>query len=549
MLQRLKRFPFFGIVLVVALTSHILTAQDCPISIQDLINTAQSACTNLSPGQACYGAGQISLTPTADASVTFTQSGDMADLSAIQSLDIGSVDAKGTDWGVVLIKTNAGLPNGATPVTLAVFGGAQMTNLVKASSGPAVTLKMQNIAGYTINLRKGAGTTFPVAGSLPKKGEATLDGRNEAADWFRVQTDAGPAWVHKSLIKIEGDPTTLPVIDSPYTLPMQAFTLTTTPNPACGAAYSGLLMQGANDQQTARLQVNGAELAFSQATVLVQAQADSTLDAAIVDGKVTVTANNTAVDAEAGTAVSVKLKGLEPAEAPQAAPSYSFAAVDGVPFNLVGGTSAGCIAGLEGSGDVPKVYSGPGAEYRQLTSLKADAHYSVVGWATGSDKQAWWKLSTGRSTLWVPQNAVRTQGACESVAQVDAPPLVSSASGDQSASFVPDGRSIWQANSGVDNVSGVCVQPPLALCAHLAAITKNGDGSITWRGQEPTPYVLQKTGPNTYSYSGRHALGTGTASLTLTFTSDSEWKMTYSSVFDNDPQCTHTFYYTATREW
>ena len=87
------------------------------------------------------------------------------------------------------------------------------------------------------------------------------------------------------------------------------------------------------------------------------------------------------------------------------------------------------------------------------------------------------------------------------------------------------------------------------MCAHLAAIVPNADGSISWRGQEPQPYTMQSVGNGTYSYNGRNALGNGNLQMTLTFTSATEWTMTATTVYDNDPGCQHTFYYTATRSW
>ena len=72
---------------------------------------------------------------------------------------------------------------------------------------------------------------------------------------------------------------------------------------------------------------------------------------------------------------------------------------------------------------------------------------------------------------------------------------------------------------------------------------------MSWRGQEPLPYTLTQTAPNTYAYNGRSVLGNGNVSFLLTFTSETTWQLTLTTVFDNDPQCNHTFYYNATRSW
>ncbi len=119
------------------------------------------------------------------------------------------------------------------------------------------------------------------------------------------------------------------------------------------------------------------------------------------------------------------------------------------------------------------------------------------------------------------------------------------------ASYAPEGRSIWQANSGPDVTSGTCSNPPLVMCAHLAAITLNDNGTISWRGQELKTYTMRQSSrnPNVYSYSGRNGLDNADIQMVLTFNSESAWSMTMTQVFDDDPKCTHTFYYTASRNW
>lgn len=119
------------------------------------------------------------------------------------------------------------------------------------------------------------------------------------------------------------------------------------------------------------------------------------------------------------------------------------------------------------------------------------------------------------------------------------------------ASYAPEGRSIWQANSGPDITSGTCDNPPLVMCSHLTAITLNDNGTISWRGQELKTYSMRQSprNPNVYSYSGRNGLNNADMRMVLTFNSEGSWSMTMTQIFDDDPDCTHTFYYTATRNW
>lgn len=141
------------------------------------------------------------------------------------------------------------------------------------------------------------------------------------------------------------------------------------------------------------------------------------------------------------------------------------------------------------------------------------------------------------------------------VASEASSPSSSSTSNNSSAtvaaSYAPEGRSIWQANSGPDVTSGTCSNPPLVMCSHMAAITLNDNGTISWRGQELKTYTMRQSSrnPNVYSYSGRNGLGNADIQMVLSFNSASAWSMTMTQVFDDDPKCTHTFYYTSSRNW
>jgi hypothetical protein len=55
------------------------------------------------------------------------------------------------------------------------------------------------------------------------------------------------------------------------------------------------------------------------------------------------------------------------------------------------------------------------------------------------------------------------------------------------------------------------------------------------------------TGQNSFSFSGRNGLNSANVTFSLTLTSEATWTGTMQYVFDNDPGCTHTFYYTADR--
>jgi hypothetical protein len=124
-------------------------------------------------------------------------------------------------------------------------------------------------------------------------------------------------------------------------------------------------------------------------------------------------------------------------------------------------------------------------------------------------------------------------------------------SGDTSTApdFSPATNTVWQMVPGTDNLSGQCSgAPAINFCDHLAAIAP-AQGGITWRGMEPSPYFLTRVQPNVYAYSGPNVLNTGTINLTLTFTGEANLKMTMSLVLSSEPDCTHVYYYTGTKNW
>ncbi len=178
-------------------------AEECPVLDENALGVVVEACDGLVVGQIC------------DAS------GDFVDLAASETL---STD----DGNIIILQMAAGLPEKAeNAVTMALFGGVEMTNTVIIPEGPPVTLDIRNVAGYTINLRSAPGTDNPEAGSMNNNAAAIADGRNEAGDWIRIQSEEGHKWVHWTLIYAEGDINTLQAVSGKYILPMQSFNLIT----------------------------------------------------------------------------------------------------------------------------------------------------------------------------------------------------------------------------------------------------------------------------------------------------------------------------------
>ncbi|MBN1967654.1 MAG: SH3 domain-containing protein [Anaerolineae bacterium] len=550
------------ILLPVVISGAPITAQDaggvCPALAETVTTIAADACGDLVPGEVCYGFADAAVA-LREGEATFIMPGNTVNLAAVQSLTTGGADPAGQQWGVAVLKTRADLPEASDQsITMILFGDAELTSVVDPNTGDVPTITLQNVAGYPINLRSGAGTNYAVVAALDNNAQVIADGRNADATsgagvWYRVLSDAGPAWVFGSLVTVaDGDPATLVerAIDDvllAYSAPMQAFTLTTAPDAgACGAGSSGLFIQ-ADGEATAHMQVNGIDISFASATLLVQAPTEAMTQLIVLSGSVGVSYNG--IGASAGEGARVEVEYANEA-GPFVHQSYRFLEVDGALLDLLPAPAA-CTTGVLAAEDDVTLYYGPGEAYGTLAPMDPELHYTVTGQYVDEDGVLWWRLDIrGYAQGWVMQDAVQTVGTCAEVAEVGAPSLVSNPGGGGAASgLVPAGQSVWQANPGLDQMSGTCNGPALAFCAHLVAIEPYPDGSLSWRGQEMIPYTMQAAGNNTYVYNGRNQINNGTLSLTLTFTSESTWSMTYIATLDSDPACQHTFYYTATRSW
>jgi uncharacterized protein YraI len=432
-------------------------------------------------------------------------------------------------------------------VQMILFGDAILTNQVDVLDTPLPTLIATNIAGYPVNLRDGAGTNYDAIGTMDEDGTLTVDGRNAAGDWFRVQIDDGIAWVYTSLVTLDGDANSLAVLDSPYTAPMQQVTLSTvTDDTLCDSLTSGLLLQSSGDT-IVQISVNGVDLAFSDATLLLHTNPSETLNIQVIEGTAIVTSQNTELEITSGELATVILDdNLLATTPPSIEGSYSFATLTDTPTDLLEQDLTVCIAGITYETEAVSIYAGPSDEYAVVQALESNGHYSVLGYAENND-QLWWQLDTDNRQAWVRQDSVLTKGSCSILDVVDIPALATTTQDTSSAavSFVPTTQSVWQADSGADVLTGDCANSaPLAVCSHMAAIIPQADGSIQWRGQEPIPFPMQNTGLNTYYYQGRNFQNNGNLTLNLTFVSPSQWNLTYATVYDDAPACTHTFYYT-----
>lgn len=531
-----------GILLLFIVGLASAQEAQCEAFLNEWVLASAEQCSDMEVNTVCNGAEAIVNDALLDA-------GEVLSISEVQTLATSGLDLENNRWGMAHLKVDMG----SQPVDMVLYGDAQLTNLVEGAVA-VVELPIRNAAGYTVNLRGGPGTQHAVVGTLDSDVETVTNGRSADNQWFRITTLDGVAWIHTSLVSVNGDIEQLPIASSIYTAPLQSMLLQTTDvtdNP-CAISDAGLLLDTSGDESQ-QIEINGVEIAFNDATVLVQSNAEMGLITYAVRGEMTVTANSRSVDITTGGSASVALdaEGIA-AAAPEAHNRYRFSAIAGAPLGLIQADDAVCVAGITIQDESPVIYSGPGDEYAVISEMQSDSHYAIVGYAPDGDAQNWWKLDGGINQSWVPQDQVRTAGLCANIAEAEPPTQIAASVNSSAAtgSFLPAEQSVWQAYSGQDVMTGNCANtPPMAVCNHLVALIPNGDGTLTWRGQEPTPYLMTANDDNSFFHQGRNYQNTANITMQMTMTSETTWEMTWTTVFDDNPECTHTFYYTATRQW
>ena len=134
-----------------------------------------------------------------------------------------------------------------------------------------------------------------------------------------------------------------------------------------------------------------------------------------------------------------------------------------------------------------------------------------------------------------------TEAAATATRTAAAVPATPAGTGD----FTPAQASIWNtALVGGDNMTGSCSTTANAPYGPMQLTP--GDGTLAMHNTVPEDYVLSRTAPNTYQYSGPAAVIEGTLTLDLRFTSATTLQMTRTFVSSAEPGCTHVHNYTGT---
>ena len=313
-IRRAVLFIWMVLFLAVVPVSAQTRDDTCSGLVEDALTRVGAACGGLGRNQACYGFDRVAAVDFDNRSLSdFAAAGDIESITSIATLATAALNTAENIWGVAVLSLQADLPETlpGQNVTFVVFGDTKLVSEVEPRQ-PSLSLDGQT--AEAANVRSGPGTEYAVMGGLGAGEAVTVRGRNEAGDWLAIAYDSATAWVFAPLVLLEGETSTLSVIeeDSAFSAPMQAFRFSTgIGQPACEEApRDGLLVQAPADT-TVHFRINGIDVEVGS-TALLHTEADI-LRVNTFDGLVSVTAAGETRQAEPGMRIDVTA-GQPPAE-------------------------------------------------------------------------------------------------------------------------------------------------------------------------------------------------------------------------------------------
>lgn len=314
----------------------VVSAQDnaCPMLVDSILETVADSCTDLGRNQACYGNNDIT-TLDLDNNLldSFTQVGDTEDVLNIASLTTAPFDVDTNTWGVAILSLQANLSDTlpGENVTFVVFGDTEINNAVPSDN--QLVSRLSATSTGAINIRTGPSTSYTTAGSLTSGQMITLVARNGNGEWVRFESDEESGWVFASLINVDGDIASLPIVShdgsQAYTKPIQAFSLKSgVGQPDCEEVPpDGVLLQTPADT-VVHFMINGVEVQIGS-TAFIQSDGTS-VDVHTFEGDVSVTTVGETQQVDPGFMVSA-----DSDSSPSEPEPYDFSDFNGMPTNLL----------------------------------------------------------------------------------------------------------------------------------------------------------------------------------------------------------------------
>lgn len=267
-MRYLPKLIILGLLLIAA-PVIALAQEDCAALFVQAIQATGTACQSLARNQACFGAGSITALGGDGSSLNFSQSGDILDAASLQSLRLTTSDA---GWSAVAMKLQFNLPDRKADqnVVMLLLGDVELTSGIEAVAAlPTLTMT----AARNANIRSGPSKNASVLGSLAKDEIVIANGRSEDSTWLRfTREDGNFGWVFGELVTVEGDVSTLAVVEAaanaearPTPLSDFHFTSGGGTGKCAGILPSGILIQSPDGLLTAqtaqiKMMINGVSV-------------------------------------------------------------------------------------------------------------------------------------------------------------------------------------------------------------------------------------------------------------------------------------------------
>jgi hypothetical protein len=120
------------LLVVLLLTPLPTQAQDdCPSMVADVYEMVETVCSQTERGEACYGNTLIDAQPYSDVQdFRFSEPGDLAELSTVQTMRLSPLNTQTAEWGVSLLYVDAVSAEETRPqaVQLIAFGNVEIEN-------------------------------------------------------------------------------------------------------------------------------------------------------------------------------------------------------------------------------------------------------------------------------------------------------------------------------------------------------------------------------------------------------------------------------------
>lgn len=140
-MKLLKSMVFFGLLMLLSVV--VVSAQNgtCSAIVNEVLIRVEDICADIERNQACYGNSAVSVIERE--TIQFASAGDIANVSAIESLRLSPLDEDSEAWGVAVMRLQTNVPNTlpGQNVTFLLFGDVELTNAVAETNTTATSMQ------------------------------------------------------------------------------------------------------------------------------------------------------------------------------------------------------------------------------------------------------------------------------------------------------------------------------------------------------------------------------------------------------------------------